>query len=148
MRKHILTAILCFACLFSLSAQNKTTGTVFIVNGRTIENFDGSQIVGKTIKSYVVKDGVHTITTTDGNDEIIVAGYANGSQKSSLKVRTEEGMDPIIVCDGKVISKAEMQAIDVQNIESITVVKDPETELFKKYCKEGDPGVIFISLKK
>lgn len=88
--------------------------------------------------SIDVKGGVMKIndeTITKNADEIVVIGTA-----------PEWKAQPLVVCDGKVITSAEFKKISPDKIESVTVNKDEAT--IEKYGAKGKDGVIVITLKK
>lgn len=77
----VLTFIALFATVVSYAQEN-----VFIINGKKIENFDGSQLTGKKILSFNVikndKGDVYTIHT----DEILPDSLRNRPYKVSTKL--------------------------------------------------------------
>lgn len=77
----VLTFIVLFATVVSYAQEN-----VFIINGKKIENFDGSQLTGKKILSFNVikndKGDVYTIHT----DEILPDSLRNRPYKVSTKL--------------------------------------------------------------
>ena len=70
MKKYIIAFALCLAC-FTLSAQQ----ILYVIDNVTVQNFDGSQLQGKTITNYqITTQGsgkkavtVHAITTAPAN---------------------------------------------------------------------------------
>ena len=54
--------------------------------------------------------------------------------------------DPIYLLDGRVISKAEMEKLNPNGIESVNVLKGEKA--IEKYGKKAKKGVIEIILKK
>lgn len=77
----VLTFIVLFATVVSYAQEN-----VFIINGKKIENFDGSQLTGKKILSFnVIKDDkgdVYSIHT----DEILPDSLRNRPYKVSTEL--------------------------------------------------------------
>ena len=77
----VLTFIVLFATVVSYAQEN-----VFIINGKKIENFDGSQLTGKKILSFNVikndKGDVYSIHT----DEILPDSLRNRPYKVSTKL--------------------------------------------------------------
>ena len=75
--KKILTTLLCAVlfCTATEAQQDAQVKTVeshdnfYVIDGKHVENFDGSQLVGKTIKHYDMKvlpnTIIHNIFTTD-----------------------------------------------------------------------------------
>ena len=70
MKKFIIAFALCLAC-FTLSAQQ----ILYVIDNVTVQNFDGSQLQGKTITNYQISTQgsgkkavtVHAITTAPAN---------------------------------------------------------------------------------
>ncbi|MBR4772627.1 MAG: hypothetical protein IK009_07845, partial [Bacteroidales bacterium] len=70
MKKYIIAFALCLAC-FTLSAQQ----ILYVIDNVTVQNFDGSQLQGKTITNYQISTQgsgkkavtVHAITTAPAN---------------------------------------------------------------------------------
>ena len=77
----VLTFIALFATVVSYAQEN-----VFIINGKKIENFDGSQLTGKKILSFNVikndKGDVYNIHT----DEILPDSLRNRQYKVSTEL--------------------------------------------------------------
>lgn len=69
MKKFLVAALALALTVGSLSAKNPgPEKTVYIIDGKRVEQFDGSQLKGKTITSYEIgSDDVHVIFTTDYN---------------------------------------------------------------------------------
>ena len=61
----------------------------------------------------------------------------------TIKVSEDSDKQPVFVVDGKVVK--EIEHLDPNNIESINVVKDADSEVAKKY--NATDGVILITLK-
>jgi TonB-dependent SusC/RagA subfamily outer membrane receptor len=107
------------------------------------------------------RDGVIIIKTkkngVDGDEpEVILTDTARGDVKvmidalnenPPLRLRHSSGNQPIIIVDGKKMTKDfELTTIDSKEIESVTVLKDNKgVEL---YGEEGKEGVIIITKKK
>jgi hypothetical protein len=72
----------------------------------------------------------------------------NDSTVSGIKIRLnyrQAKEEPLILVDGKEITSSEMNAIDVNSIRSISVLKD--TSAIQVYEKKGKHGVILIQMK-
>ncbi len=149
MKKIIIATLFAFALsIGSIAAQ--TQQITYIIDGKVIENFNGSQLVGKKIKAYLIEKekNIHQIFTEDfefsqtsGN---MVRISTQGGEIKSEGVNYDES---IIVLDGKVISRKEMETIEASKINSIIVIKHKDHEDFKKYAKEGTTGVIILRTK-
>lgn len=85
-----------------------------------------------------------------GQDKLKVIGIdqmessQNGKEKVTL--RSVGGKQPLYIVDGKTISDTEMQKINADNIESISVLKDKAA--IEIYGDKGKDGVILIETKK
>jgi hypothetical protein len=79
--------------------------------------------------------------------EVVITNSIPGStgDAKGKGSKTNSANSALIIVDGKTMTKAEMDAIDPNSIESINVLKDDAAR--KKYGKKGDNGVIEVSLK-
>ncbi len=110
-------------------------------NGSTTtvsENGTKTVVVTRVQKDKKSKNETTTTTVTSDN---------NGSkQAKTIIFRQTGGQDkPLIILDGQA-DDAEIDKIDPNNIESITVLKD--STAIKTYGKKGKNGVIIIKSKK
>ena len=95
MKKYIIAIALCLAC-FTLSAQQN----IYVIDNVTVENFDGSQLQGKTIKDYhISKQGsgkkavtVHAITTAP-TDVTVSVSPIGGPIDSPIIIRRSDASD-------------------------------------------------------
>ena len=96
MKKNLITlfcaVLFCTAVEAQQDVQVKTVGAhenFYVIDGKHIENFDGSQLVGKTIRHYDMKvlpnTTIHNIFTTD--DWVKIEG---ATTKTMTHVLTEE----------------------------------------------------------
>jgi len=108
------------------------------------------------------KNGVILIKTKRGAAatqntpiDVKVTGYANNqnentSTNTGVKIwstgTSETGSKPLIVLDGVIAEDQNLDKIDPETIQSISVIKD-ETST-KKYGEKGKNGVVEITLKK
>ena len=127
--KKILTTLLCAVlfCTATEAQQDVQVKTVeshdnfYVIDGKHVENFDGSQLVGKTIKHYDMK----VLPTS-----------------SSMKAFMH---NPLIIVDGEEYNgnlsgiTEKMDYIDVYN---------PGDEVSKSYGEKGKNGVMKIYTKK
>ena len=69
MKRFIITIFCAALFMASSSAQTSKTTEKYIIDGREITNFDGSQLKDKVILDYKIEPGtecfVHRITTAD-----------------------------------------------------------------------------------
>ena len=165
----VLTFIVLFATVVSYAQEN-----VFIINGKKIENFDGSQLTGKKILSFNVikndKGDVYNIHT----DEILPDSLRNRPYKVSTELHyiTKDTLangnninkskktgkmevevtnfdmlnsKPLIVLDGKEYTGS-FNYIKPGDINSINVYK-PGSDVANAYGEKGKNGVLKIFTK-
>ena len=72
MKRILLLAICLFTGAFTLSAQQ----TIYIIDNETVENFDGSQLKGKTITDYKIS------TTGTGRNAVTIHSISTSKQTS------------------------------------------------------------------
>ena len=165
----VLTFIVLFATVVSYAQEN-----VFIINGKKIENFDGSQLTGKKILSFNVikndKGDVYSIHT----DEILPDSLRNRPYKVSTKLlyitkdtlangnninKSEKAVKrevevtkfdvlnskPLIILDGKEYTGS-INDIKSGDINSINVYK-PGSDVANAYGEKGKNGVLKIFTK-
>ena len=149
------------AMLLSLTASAQENH--YFIDGKRIENFDGSQLVGKTVKHYDLKRLehviIHNIFTTDdwvkiegtnsattvrvlSAEEAAAQGIplATGSMKASMR-------NPLIIVDGQEFTGNIYSDIGTDNIKSMNVY-DADSEVAKSYGDKGKNGVIKIFTEK
>lgn len=173
----MLTSILSAVCAIALGtnaiASQADTLNVYIINGETIENFDGSQLVGKTISDYKtmisssISNGVTSVTKmhvikTDGKQIKSASNYSvvtNGGiskvsiagldgEYSLVDIQVNEGAKEMeIYIDGKKSSRADMGKILPEKISSMNIYWAGSAEAIK-YTGSKDKNVIIVELKK
>ena len=149
MKKILFTLIALLLCSLSLSAQMRIEQR-YIIDGTTIEDFDGSQLEGKTIKTYKMdlsEDGGvlyknHYITTTRQAADTPTAVL---TKRPSTKTQ----YDQVYVVDGAVVTKHDFINTNYYDIERVDVIMGykTENEYIKKYSTDGR-DVVMITLKK
>ncbi len=84
--------------------------------------------------------------------DVVVVGYGPknaqpaSQEKTRINLKSIDGKNaPLYVLDGKVISEEEMNAVDPNHIESISVLKDESAT--KAYGSKGQNGVVLIATK-
>ena len=165
----VFTFIALFATVVSYAQEN-----VFIINGKKIENFDGSQLTGKKILSFNVikndKGDVYNIHT----DEILPDSLRNRPYKVSTELHyiTKDTLangnninkskktgkmevevtnfdmlnsKPLIVLDGKEYTGS-LNYIKPGDINSVNVYK-PGSDVANAYGEKGKNGVLKIFTK-
>ena len=69
--KRIILCLLVAALSVAFVHAQETKKTIYVIDGKQVENFDGSQLVGKTIINYSI----------NSNDNSIVKLFREGSKK-------------------------------------------------------------------
>ena len=142
----VLTFIVLFATVVSYAQEN-----VFIINGKKIENFDGSQLTGKKILSFNVikndKGDVYTIHT----DEILPDSLRNRPYKVSTKLLY---ITKDTLANGNNINKSEKAVkrevevtnfdMDMLNSKPLIVLDGKEYSGSISYIKPGDINSINV----
>ena len=165
----VFTFIALFATVVSYAQEN-----VFIINGKKIENFDGSQLTGKKILLFnVIKDDkgdVYNIHTDEilpdslrnrpykvstelhyiTKDTLANGNNINKSEKTGKMEVEVTNFDmlnskPLIVLDGKEYTGS-LNYIKPGDINSINVYK-PGSDVSNAYGEKGKNGVLKIFTK-
>ena len=165
----VLTFIALFATVVSYAQEN-----VFIINGKKIENFDGSQLTGKKILSFIVikndKGDVYNIHTDEilpdslrnrpykvstelhyiTKDTLANGNNINKSEKTGKMEVEVTNFDmlnskPLIVLDGKEYTGS-LNYIKPGDINSFNVYK-PGSDVANAYGEKGKNGVLKIFTK-
>ncbi len=68
----------------------------------------------------------------------------SGKEGIEILIRGEDRGEPVIIVDGKRVD--DPNSVDPEDIEQISVFKDPESEMVKKY--KADNGIVIITLKE
>ena len=146
-------------------------GTITDSQGKFVIKVDkGSTLVFSMINykssEYTVdeaKDNLVIVLSPDElspDEEIAVGSGQMSSLKGELRglkirekegenvigIRTPDGMQPLLIVDGKRTSEEELQGINPKEIKSIDVLKN-ETSTFL-YGEDGKNGVVLITMKK
>ena len=142
----VLTFIVLFATVVSYAQEN-----VFIINGKKIENFDGSQLTGKKILSFIVikndKGDVYNIHT----DEILPDSLRNRPYKVSTEFLY---ITKDTLANGNNINKSEKAVkrevevtnfdMDMLNSKPLIVLDGKEYTGSLNYIKPGDINSINV----
>lgn len=168
----MLTSILSAVCALALGAASVGTQVdtvnLYIINDERVANFDGSQLVGKTVSDYKIMTAtsnsngavtvtkVHSICTNGKQTKVLsmTTTTTDGTQVSSIAADdsvvsyTVVGESKIeVYIDGKKYSKEELGKIKPDKIESITVLKAGSKEAMK-LTNDKTIGVMKVDLKK
>ena len=159
----VLTFIAIFAATMSYAQEN-----IFIINGKKVENFDGSQLSGKKILSFRINKTENGEIYTIYTDELlpdsvknriiqvttnvyeIKKGMQADAEKSAKEGKTEVYVDvlstkPLIILDGEEYNGS-FNDIKPEDIKSVNVYK-AGNEVANAYGEKGKNGVIKIFTK-
>ena len=166
--------IIASVCALALSASpgqvQADTVDVYIIDNVKVENFDGSQLKGKSILDYSIKVSgtrrIHTIQTADGKFTIshqafpvsefskladenarIAKEAAENAQKAADQIREQFPNTSVIILDNKIIPIWETQDLDPDNISNILVYKPGSKEASRYGQTAAKKGVVIINTK-
>lgn len=170
----LLTSILSAVCALALSATTvqaqADTVNLYIINGEKVTDFDGSQLVGKTVSDYKImtatssSNGVVTVTKvhnilTDGRQARSIAmtsSTTDGANVNSVTIDdsvvdysvTGVPSDKMeLYIDGKKSTRAELGKIKPDKIASIIVLKAGSKEAVA-LTEDETVNVMKVELKK
>ncbi|MGM9763060.1 MAG: hypothetical protein ACI3ZQ_03460 [Candidatus Cryptobacteroides sp.] len=170
----LLTSILSAVCALALSATavqaQADTVDLYIINGEKVTNFDGSQLVGKTVSDYKImtatssSNGVVTVTKvhnilTDGRQARVIAMTSSATDGANVNSVTVD--DSVVdysvtgvpsdkmelYIDGKKSTRVELGKIKPDKIASITVLKAGSKEAVE-LTEDETVNVMKVELKK
>jgi len=153
----ITVLLLCSVCLWGQQ-------TIYVIDNVTVENFDGSQLKGKTIGDYQITTTgkgnkavtVHAITTVkrtmrsqiivNDNGQVIMKTDTLLNRFGGASLKSETVVPNFVyVIDGKVVEESEVKNLPTNQIQSVTVVKDSES--LKQFNLDGSSSVVNIITK-
>ena len=153
----ITVLMLCSVCLWGQQ-------TIYVIDNVTVENFDGSQLKGKTIGDYQITTTgkgnkaitVHAITTVkrtmrsqfivNDNGQVIMKTDTLLNRFGGASLKSETVVPNFVyVIDGKVVEESEVKNLPAKQIQSVTVVKDSES--LKQFNLDGSSSVVNIITK-
>lgn len=156
MKKILLITVLllCSVCLWGQQ-------TIYVIDNVTVENFDGSQLKGKTISDYQITTTgkgnkavtVHAITTVkrtmrsqiivNDNGQVIMKTDTLLNRFGGASLKSETVVPNFVyVIDGKVVGDANVKNLPTEQIKNITVLTDPES--LKEMNLDGKAAVVEI----
>ena len=158
MKRIIFLALGAMLLCLTASAQENH----YFIDGHRIENFNGSQLEGKTVRHYELKRlehvTIHNIFTTD--DWVKISGTSSATTIRTLTAEeavTGEPLasgavkawmrNPLIIVDGEEFTGNIYKDIGTDNIKSIDVYQ-PGSEVAKSYGEKGKGGVIKLFTEK
>jgi len=114
-----------------------------------LPTIDDVELLGRTLElkvKFVLQEKETNDFKSTAQEEVVVVGYGKMAD-NPLKISTDKASDgnPIFVLDGKEISKEEIDAIQIDKIESVSVLKDASA--IEQYGERAKDGVIEISTK-
>lgn len=153
----ITALLLCSVCLWGQQ-------TIYVIDNVTVENFDGSQLKGKTISDYQITTTgkgnkavtVHAITTVkrtmrsqvivNDNGQVIMKTDTLLNRFGGASLKSETVVPNFVyIVDGKVVEESEVKNLPTKQIQSITVIKDSES--LKQFNLDGSSSVVNIITK-
>jgi len=102
-------------------------------------------VIDKTKMDALNPDDISSIEVL--KDQSATDRYGDNAKNGAIRISTKDysGKDPLFVLDGEVITKARLDAIDSDKIESLTVLKNASA--IAKYGNIARNGVVEIKLK-
>lgn len=146
MKRILLLTLLLLASAWKLSAQQ----TIYVIDNETVEQFDGSQLKGRTIKDYKITTTgsgskaitVHAITTSPSAFSVSADSLLANPNRGAVRYTDRK---IVYVLDGKKYEAADIPHVHPLDIENITILKDGSPEQLKY---DPDANVIMITTKK
>ena len=129
----LLFAVVCSHGVSQAAALVSPQDTInrYIIDNKTVEHFDGSQLEGKKIVTY-------NLSTSDSSNETIKIHY----------IRTDsavKAVDPVFIIDGKQVTKKKFEKLNPSEIKSITILKKDSPEA--KQYSGSENGVILVETR-
>lgn len=124
------------------------SGTITNVRGKTPLIVIDGEIVSEEVMAKLDKETIQSIDVL--KDKSATTLYGDKGKDGVLIIKTKakgtKESNPLIVLDGKIVTKTEMDNLSPHSIESINVLKGKNaTDL---YLEKGKDGVIVITSKK
>ena len=153
------------ASLLKLLALVPIVGAALALNAETVTDYvyaekTPQKVVKKGKKAAQVKVNDKTIEVKTDKDVITgenVTVELNADKKKSMGKKLVfldevlEGSEPLIVIDGKVATIEQLKALDQEEIDNITVLKnakEPLEEYAKAFNADTSNGILFINTKE
>ena len=153
------------ASLLKLLALVPIVGAALALNAETVTDYvyaekTPQKVVKKGKKAAQVKVNDKTIEVKADKDVITgenVTVELNADKKKSMGKKLVfldevlEGSEPLIVIDGKVATIEQLKALDQEEIDNITVLKnakEPLEEYAKAFNADTSNGILFINTKE
>ncbi len=150
MKKTLFTILIAFSIgSLTLAAQSRLEQR-YIIDGKVVEDFNGSQLEGQEIVTYktdITEEGGvayknHIITTKQYVTKTVVISKKEPRNMDDSRLQ-------VFVVDGKIVTKYEFNNLNYYDIERMDVINGyrTENELIKKYSTDGR-DVVMVTLKK
>ena len=150
MKRTIILLLVAVLSVATMSAQ-KIKKPVYVIDGHQVENFDGSQLNGKTIVKYSIEpvSNIHVIVTSDYKikgrtiSDVKTVTTVTKVDVDSITVNTTQSTsvdkkeDVLCVIHGNIVPYSEMKKTPSSKIDSVTIIKDKGTATYVKYAKEA-----------
>lgn len=170
MKRTIIFWLAALLAVVSLQAQEVKAGH-YIIDGKVVKEFDGSQLIGKTITSYSTDQvhNIHIIFTSDYQGDadarkeevkaalaevIPVRGKIVVIHDGDAKPKADQPEQKIYVINGKVVPYSELKELSSYKIVSMTVIKNKQHPDYVKYARDAvknggvDPDALIIITTK
>lgn len=145
----IISAVCALALGTGSMASSSDTVDVYIIDNQKVENFDGSQLTGKNVASYVIARDesaakrVHIITTEEsGKGKKAELKFKSSGQIST----TTSGLDANVIIDGKASDSETLMQFSPDSIASITV-HQAGSSVSMEFGDNGKKNVIQVTTK-
>lgn len=154
MKRTILFLLLAVFSVATINAQNSKK-VLYVINHQVVTDFDGTQIMNKTICDYEIdsRSGTHIIFTADytkdnkisstkiitNSDKVEVVSYDNkGHVLATTRIPQNQSEDEIVyVMDGRIVPYSEIKDMPSSKIVSMTVIKNKDDLDFIRYSKDA-----------
>ena len=136
MTSFLFSALCALALNTGVLTAPPDTVNHYVIDNEPIENFDGSQLVGRKIKSYTI-----TVVTNDSEKPTMVYRLHD--------ILTDQGTkpaQPLYIIDGKAATKKDLQELDPKSIEYLSIYKADNAKDYEKYGNTSG-GVVVVKLK-
>ncbi len=151
--KRTILSLLMAAFVFATASAQQSVKATYVIDGKKVENFDGSQLKGKTIVNYTIDPeyNIHAIFTseydTKGREiakvrvlttqESVEAGDGKTVTSTSEVIHVSPNEDALFVLNGKTVPYASFKELPSAKIASLNVIKDKKNPDYIKYSKDA-----------
>ena len=148
MKKTILFLLVALLNFATMSAQ-EVKKTIYVIDGKKVENFDGSQLKGKTIVNYTIdsEHNIHAIFTSDyktngrkiGNVKIISNSIKEEvkerepGKSTSESIHVDSKDEVVFVLNGNVVPYSSVKEVPSSIIVSMVATSSLWTKKRKSH---------------